>query len=76
MASNEIHHITPVQEGGTDEWNNIILLCPNHHKAADLGLIDREELRAHTKPYRLSEDETRDAISRCADAVAASVFEA
>lgn len=42
------HHIVPVREGGTDEYENLILLCPNHHKMADMGLISREELREYT----------------------------
>ncbi len=41
---NEIHHITPISEGGTNEFGNLILLCPNHHKMADLGLIERDRL--------------------------------
>lgn len=70
---NEIHHIIPAHEGGTDEWTNVIMLCPNHHKQADLGLIDRETLREHTKPYKLSPEEMmRD--NTCAKTVAAAIF--
>ncbi len=28
----EAHHLTPVQHGGTTELDNLILLCPRHHK--------------------------------------------
>ena len=70
---NEIHHIIPANEGGTDEWTNVIMLCPNHHKQADLGLIDRETLRAHTKPYELSpEERMRD--NTCSYTVAVAIF--
>lgn len=70
---NEIHHITPLREGGTDEWDNVIMLCPNHHKAADLGLIDRDTLRANTKPYKRSQAE-RMKDNTCAEVVAAAIF--
>jgi predicted restriction endonuclease len=40
----EIHHIIPVSEGGKDVFQNCILLCPNHHKEADLGIITRSDL--------------------------------
>ena len=35
----EASHIVPVADGGTDEVTNGIALCPNHHKAFDLGLF-------------------------------------
>jgi hypothetical protein len=28
----EAHHLTPVERGGTTELDNLILLCPRHHK--------------------------------------------
>lgn len=33
----EAAHIKPKSKGGKELWNNIILLCPNHHKEFDLG---------------------------------------
>lgn len=41
----DLHHITPYSEGGSNEANNLILLCPNCHKLADTGMITREYLR-------------------------------
>ena len=35
----EAAHIKPVCEGGTDDVNNGICLCANHHKMLDNGLI-------------------------------------
>jgi predicted restriction endonuclease len=35
----EIHHIKKISEGGKDVFENCVLLCPNHHKEADLGII-------------------------------------
>lgn len=44
----ETHHIKPVVEGGTDEATNLVLLCPNCHKMAHVGLIPDTELQALT----------------------------
>lgn len=41
----ELHHIIPISEGGSNEMENLILLCPNCHKEADVGLISEEILR-------------------------------
>ena len=41
----ELHHITPVRDGGKSTFENLILLCPNHHKEADLGIISIDELK-------------------------------
>jgi len=43
----EIHHIIPVNEGGKDIFENCILLCPNHHKEADLGIICKDDLLSY-----------------------------
>jgi len=40
----EIHHINPISNGGKDVFENCILLCPNHHKEADLGIISESVL--------------------------------
>ena len=46
----EIHHIIPLSKGGTSEWENLILLCPNCHKKADVGVIDVQTLKSKQKP--------------------------
>lgn len=71
---NEIHHITPTSEGGTDSPDNIILLCPNHHKQADLGLIPRDELRKYTRSIAMTQEEKDQAIARCTDTIASQIF--
>lgn len=71
---NEIHHIIPVSKGGTDSWDNVVLLCPNHHKQADLGLITPEELQNYCIPYRLTDEETAEAKRTLAEAVADIIF--
>lgn len=73
---NEIHHITPVKDGGTEDYTNVILLCPNHHKQADLGIISREELREHTKKYEMTKAEAEKAKERCANVIASAIFAA
>ena len=47
---NEIHHIIPVSKGGNDTLENLILLCPNHHKQANMGIIPVEVLKEYWKP--------------------------
>lgn len=42
---NELHHIIPVKNNGTNDFSNLIPLCPNHHKQADLGVLSEEEIR-------------------------------
>ena len=71
---NEIHHIVPVSKGGADSWDNVVLLCPNHHKQADLGLISPEELRGYCIPYRLTEPEIEDAKRALSEAIADMIF--
>lgn len=44
----DVHHITPRSEGGTDDVSNLLTLCPNHHRMADLGIINVEHLRNTT----------------------------
>lgn len=33
----ETHHIQPLSEGGSDAVENVIALCPNHHREAHFG---------------------------------------
>ncbi|MBV6425320.1 MAG: hypothetical protein NAOJABEB_03137 [Steroidobacteraceae bacterium] len=41
----QVHHITPVADGGTNDFSNLITLCPNHHVMADRGALNLESLR-------------------------------
>ena len=47
QAGCEIHHINPVSNGGKDVYENLILLCPNHHKQADYGIITKDVLKSY-----------------------------
>lgn len=41
----QVHHIIPVKKGGTNDANNLIVLCPNCHYKAHRGIISIEELQ-------------------------------
>ena len=71
---NELHHILPAHEGGSDNWDNVILLCPNHHKQADMGILSRESLREHTRPFGMTEEQKAEAVAKCTEAVAEALF--
>lgn len=47
---NEVHHIKPVSKGGENKYTNMILLCPNCHRLAHLGVIKSMTLR-HRRQY-------------------------
>lgn len=70
---NEIHHIVSVKNGGKATEDNLILLCPNHHKQADLGLISLEELRKYVIAP-LTDKEKQSMKDACVDTVAATIF--
>jgi len=72
---NELHHIIPASEGGEEKPDNIILLCPNHHKQADMEIISRKDLRQHTRSFDIDPEERHKAIVACADAIADLIFD-
>lgn len=41
----EVHHITPRNEGGPNDPDNLIVLCPTCHRKADNGGVSRTKLR-------------------------------
>jgi predicted restriction endonuclease len=70
---NEIHHIIAVEDGGQATEDNLILLCPNHHKQANLGLLSIEELKRHIKqPPTESEKQTMKNAST--ERIASAIF--
>lgn len=69
-----VHHINPVCKGGNDNWNNLILLCPNHHYMADHGILKKEELKKHIIPYSAYIQRVIECKAKCADAIAERIF--
>ncbi|MEE9286797.1 MAG: HNH endonuclease signature motif containing protein [Gammaproteobacteria bacterium] len=47
MADVDIHHIVPWAQSQNHNPDNLIALCPNCHRRADRGAIDRESLRKY-----------------------------
>lgn len=45
----EIHHIEPRSEGGPNEPDNLIVLCPNCHRKADRGGLTKTKLKAKVR---------------------------
>lgn len=42
----DVAHIIASKDGGTDTLDNVTMLCPNHHRMFDLGLITAETIKA------------------------------
>lgn len=43
-SNRDLHHIIHVSQGGKTTLNNIISLCPNHHRLAHRNLLSKEVL--------------------------------
>ena len=35
----EVHHVWPMADNGDDDFDNMLVLCPNHHTEFDYGVI-------------------------------------
>lgn len=44
----DIHHILPKCEGGSDDYNNLILICPNCHRLCHDNFYSKEKLFNHS----------------------------
>lgn len=52
----EIHHIVPWSKCREHKYENLIVLCPNCHKMAERGDIDRKDLRIYKANLRYAHD--------------------
>lgn len=52
----DIHHIIPWAQCQQHEYDNLIALCPNCHRRADAGQIDRKALRLYKFNLRFVHD--------------------
>jgi len=43
----EVHHIKPVSEGGTNDLENLMVVCPNHHTEYHQGKFTMEQMRTY-----------------------------
>ena len=56
-SSCDVCHIVAKADGGEDKIENIIMLCPNHHRMYDNGLISQDKMRvARTSGSPMLED--------------------
>jgi HNH endonuclease len=52
----DVHHIVPWSQCQAHEYDNLIALCPNCHRRADAGQIDRKSLRLYKLNLRFAHD--------------------
>lgn len=52
----DIHHIIPWSQRKEHNYQNLIALCPNCHRMADRGYIDRKSLRMYKNNLRFLYD--------------------
>lgn len=63
-ADVDVHHIVPWEECITHEAANLIALCPNCHRLADRGKIDRKSLLKYKEICRRLTEPPRKHIER------------
>lgn len=56
----DVHHIIHVSEGGKNEINNLITLCPNCHRLAHRNLLSKEELIKILKNWTISSSSNKE----------------
>ena len=52
----EVHHIVPWSKCKEHNYENLIALCPNCHRLADRGHIDRKSLKIYKANLRYAHD--------------------
>ena len=46
-----VHHIIPRKEGGGNDLENLVTLCPNHHYMVHANIIPVDDLLTHAKKF-------------------------
>jgi len=46
LAPNDVCHVVARKNGGPNTVDNVVMLCPNHHRLFDRGAIPVEEVLA------------------------------
>ena len=54
LTSRDVHHIIPVSKNGKDEINNLISLCPNHHRMVHRNFFSKDYLLKIVKSRTIS----------------------
>lgn len=53
-ATRDVHHILSASKGGKDVNNNLIVVCPNHHRMIHRNLISQNDLVKIAKSRTIS----------------------
>ena len=53
-TTRDLHHIEEVSKGGKNEVENLISVCPNHHRMIHKNLISKDELLSIVKSRTIS----------------------
>jgi len=48
-STRDVHHIIPVSQNGKNTLDNVIVLCPNHHRMIHKNLISKEAIEIALK---------------------------
>jgi predicted restriction endonuclease len=52
----EGHHLIPLSEGGTQERDNIVILCPNHHRMIHYADVEIDDLKHEKREVKINGD--------------------